>query len=248
MEILNTREEYAPDTLTIIDILGMDRLSELQLAIASNLPEETVPRVTDIIDNMVAKHITNGEQDLAQLGYATIADAIAEIGTSKGAIRTLLKGKMGVKRAVDAHHQRAVQLTQIQDRQVLRELGTTDAPIIYIDEPTDLYLVGLVTPEHCQYEGISLVHCLGNLATARAYLDRGTLLYSLREGGTEPRVTLEVNAPQAAVTQARTKNDKPLHEKSDEYDALRRSLPQLATHVEIVPPRQLRITDNIIRA
>lgn len=247
MEILTRGQDYTAETLTVVEHLGEDRMNELQMALAGYSPDGAMPSATQLIDGMIAKHTATSGQDLGEIGYATVADAIAEISTSKSAIKILLKGKMGVQRAVDAHHQRAEQLAAMLDREVLRELGITGAPTIYVDAPTNLHLVHLGTPEHCQYEGVSLVHCLGNIATASAYLSRGALLYSLREGGTEPRVTLEVNAAQAAVTQARTKNDQPLHEDSTEYHALRRSLAPLAAHVAIVAPSELTITDKIVR-
>ncbi len=246
MEALTNREGYAPVTLEIMEHLGEDRLNMLQAAIAAHTNDDTMPSAPRLLDGMVAKHICGNGQDLGELGYATVADALAEIGSSKNAMRALLKGKMGIQRAVDAHHQRAVQAAAAHDRVLLRELGIAGTSAIYIDEPTNLHLVHLATPEHCQYEGVSLVHCLGNVATATAYLLRGALLYSLREDGVEPRVTLEVDAARAAVTQARGINDQPLHEDSREYRALVRSLGPLAEHVASVSPPQLTITDKIL--
>jgi len=247
MEILIQDKRYSDQTVAVVEQMGEDRLNALQVAIAGHTPEGELPSAVRLIDGMVIKHETNEGVALGEIGYATIADALSEISSSKGAIRTLLKGKMGIQRAVDAHHQRAVQAAAMADKQLLRELGIADTATLYVDEPTDLHLVHLATPEHCQYEGISLVHCLGNLATASAYLSRGALLYSLREGGTEPRVTIEVNAAQSVVTQARGKNDQPLHEHSREYGALRRSLAPLAAHVALVATQELTITDTIIR-
>lgn len=247
METLTSREGYAPATLDIMEHLGEDRLNALQVAIATHTSDDTMPSARRLIDGMVAKHIGGSGQDLSELGYATVADALAEIGSSKNAVRALLKGKMGIQRAVDAHHQRAVQAAAAQDRVLLRELGIAGTSAIYVDEPTNLHLVHLATPEHCQYEGVSLVHCLGNIATASAYLSRGALLYSLREDGVEPRVTLEVDAARAAVTQARGRNDQPLHEDSGEYRALTCSLEPLAAHIASISPSQLTITDKVLR-
>lgn len=247
METLTNREGYEPVTLDIMEHLGEDRLNVLQVAIATHTSDDTMPSARRLIDGMVAKHIGSKGQDLGELGYATVADALAEISSSKNAVRALLKDKMGIQRAVDAHHQRAVQAAAAQDRVLLRELGIAGTPTIYVDEPTNLHLVHLATPEHCQYEGVSLVHCLGNIATASAYLSRGALLYSLREDGVEPRVTLELDDARTAVTQARGKNDQPLHEDSSEYRALTRSLEPLVAHVASVSPSQLTITDKVLR-
>ncbi len=247
MEILIQDKRYSDQTIAVVEQMGEDRLNALQVAIAGHSPEGQLPSAIRLIDGMVTKHETSEGVALGEIGYATIADALSEIGSSKGAIKTLLKGKMGIQRAVNAHRQRATQAAAMADKQLLRELGIADTATLYVDEPTDLHLVHLSTPEHCQYEGVSLVHCLGSLATATSYLSRGALLYSLREGGTEPRVTIEVNAAQAAVTQARGKNDQPLHEHSREYGALRRSLAPLAAHVALVAPPELTITDTIIR-
>lgn len=241
-------EDYSPETLLVMKHLGEERLNILQVAIASHANTETMPSARQLIEGMVSKHLLSNELDLETLGYGTIADANAEISGSKNAVRTLLKGKMGLQRAVNAHQQRALQEAAVQDRAILKELGIADKATIYVDEPTDLHLVHLSTPEHCQYEGVSLVHCLGNIATARAYLSRGALLYSLREGGIEPRVTLEVDASRRAVTQARCKNDnQPLHADSREYHALTRSLAPLAAHVAVIAPAQLTITDKVLR-
>jgi len=247
METLTNREGYAPVTLNIMEHLGEDRLNVLQVAIATHTSDDTMPSARRLIDGMATKHISNSGQDLAELGYGTVADALAEIGSSKNTVPAMLKGKMSIQRAVDAHHQRAVQAAAAQDKVLLRELGIAGTSAIYVDEPTNLHLVHLATPEHCQYEGVSLVHCLGNIATASAYLSRGALLYSLREDGVEPRVTLEVDADRAAVTQARGRNDQPLHEDSSEYRALTRSLEPLAAHVASVSPSQLTITDKVLR-
>jgi hypothetical protein len=247
METIIQRERYSDQTIAVVEQMGEDRLNALQVAIAGHSPEGQLPSAIRLIDGMVTKHEINEGVALGEIGYATIADALSEIGTSKGAVKTLLKGKMGIQRAVDAHHQRAAQVAAAADKQLLRELGIADTATLYVDEPTNLHLVHLSTPEHCQYEGVSLVHCLGNLATASAYLTRGALLYSLREDGTEPRVTIEVSAEQSAVTQARGKNDQPLHEDSTEYHALRRSLAPLAAHVALVAPPALTITDTIVR-
>lgn len=247
METLIRRDEYSQETIAILEHLGEDRLNVLQVVIANHSNEGDMPSARRLIEAMVVKHTNSSGVDMAELGYGTIADAIAEIGASKNATKALLKGKMGLQRAVDAHRQRAVQAAASLDKARLRELGVAATPTIYVDEPTDLHLVHLVTPEHCQYEGARLVHWLGNIATASAYLARGALLYSLREGGTEPRVTLEVDAGQRAVTQARQRHDQPLHEDSVEYHALLRSLEPLATHVSTIAPAPLTITDKVLR-
>lgn len=247
METLIRRADYSPETITIMEHLGEDRLNMLQVTLAEHANGGDMPSATRLIEAMVAKHASSTDVDLAELGYGTIADAIAEIGDSKNAARALLRGKMGIRRAVDAHHQRAAQAAAALDLAIIRELGTAGTSTIYVDEPSNLHLVHLATPEHCQYEGVSLVHCLGNLATASAYLARGALLYSLREGGTEPRVTLEVDAHRQTIIQARQKNDQPLHEDSIEHHALLRSLEPLAAHVALAAPPQLTITDKILR-
>lgn len=247
MENLIQNKRYSDQTIAVVEQMGEDRLNALQVAIAGHSPEGQLPSAIQLIDGMVSKHESNEGVALGKIGYATIADALSEIGSSKGAIKTLLKGKMGIQRAVDAHRQQAAQAAATVDKQRLRELGIADTATLYVDEPTDLHLVHLSTPEHCQYEGVSLVHCLGNIATASAYLSRGALLYSLRERGTEPRVTIEVHAAQSAITQARSKNDQPLHEDSREYHALRRSLAPLAAHVALAAPPELTITDTVIR-
>lgn len=247
METLTTREGYLPETHTILERLGEDRLQALQVAIADHSTTEVVPDVRQLIESMVTRHLTSGRQELGELGYSTIADAIAGLGTTKDAATKFSRNKVGVKGAVNAHHARAIQAAATQSRAMLRELGTVGTPSIYVDESTSLHLVRLSTLEHCQYEGVSLVNCLGILATATAYLSRGALLYSLRENGTEPRVTLEVDAAQAAVIQARAKHDQPLHEDSDEYGALRRSLGPLAAHLSPQQSVKLTITDKVMR-
>jgi len=247
MEKIIQNEQYSDQTVAVVEQMGEDRLNALQLAIEGHSPEGQAPSALRLIDDMLNKHKTNEKVALGEIGYATIADALSEIGTSKGAVKTLLRGKMGIQRAVDAHHQRATQVAATANKQLLRELGLADTATLYVDEPTNLHLVHLSTPEHCRYEGVMLVHCLGNLATASAYLERGALLYSLREDGTEPRVTIEVDVARSAVTQARGKNDQPLLEDSSEYEALRRSLRSLTAHVSPALSQELTIADRIIR-
>lgn len=246
MEAIIQETKYADGTLTIVEQMGEDRINALQVAIAGQSTDGHIPSAVRLIDAMVTKHEGANGTALDEIGYGTLADALSEIGSSKGAVKALLKGKMGIQRAVDAHHQRAAQVAAAADKQLLRELGIAGTTTVHVDEPTDLHLVHLSTPEHCQYEGVSLVHCLGNIATATAYLSRGALLYSLRERGTEPRVTIEVDAEQAAVTQARGKNDQPLHADGREYHALRRSLAPLAAHVAMLAPQPLIIADRVI--
>ncbi|HEY4964302.1 MAG TPA: PcfJ domain-containing protein [Candidatus Saccharimonadales bacterium] len=246
MEILTTQEGYSPETLIVMERMGEDRLGALQAAIDEHSGQEAPSSAGLLIEGMVTRHTQAGKQGLEEIGYSTVADSLAEIGTSKGATRALLRGKMGLQRAVEAHHQRALQAAKAQYSATLRELGILGTTTIYVDQPTDLHIVHLSTPEHYQYEGVSLVHCLGDLVTANEYHSRGALLYSLREGGVEPRATLEVDAQQAAVTQARTKHDQPLHENSGEYHALRRGLVPLAAHVAKITHPQLTITDKVL--
>ena len=152
MEI--TRLQLHSEDHTAVDgRMGEDRLNGLQLAIALNIQGVQMPEALDLIDDMLVEYTENGGQSLAEIGYGTVADALAEIGLSKSAIKTLLKGKMSVQRAVDKQR--------------------------------------------------------------------------------------------SAVSQARSKNDRPLHEDSREYHALRRSLTPLAAHVAIQRPPELRITDKI---
>lgn len=247
MKELNTEERSSPVAEAIKQQLGEDRLNILQVALATHAEGDTMPSARQLIDGIVDRHLQAGGQDLEELGVSTIADALAEIATSKNAARALMRGKLSVKRAVDAHHQRAAQAAAAQDKATLRELGIAGTSAIYIDAPTDLHLVHLSTPEHCQYEGVSLVHCLGNIATARDYLSRGTLLYSLRKDGIEPRVTIEVDPHRAEVTQARRMHDLPLHEDSGEYQALDRALSPLAAHVATVGEPTLTLIDKVIR-
>ena len=247
MKKISMYESTSSEAEVIKDEIGEERLNILQVALAQHNEGDVMPSARNLIDDIVSKHLQKGGQDLKELGIATIADALAEVASSKNATRALMRGKLSVMRVVDAHHQRAVQVAESQNSTVLRELGISGTSAICIDEPTDLHLVHLSTPEQCQYEGVSLVHCLGNLATSRDYLSRGKLLYSLRKYGTEPRVTIEVDAQRSEIPQARTKNDQPLHEDSVEYHALERVLGPLAVHVAMVGPPQLTIVDKIIR-
>lgn len=242
MEILNPDETYSAETLTIIERIGEDRLNVLQLAIDSRSNVETTPSAPQLIDSLVSHHFRHDGDDLSKIGYSTIADAIAEIGTSRGATRTFLRQKMSLQRAVNAHHAKARHLAIAQDREDLRQQGTAGTVEIY-EDPNGLVLVELSTIPHYQFEGISLQHCLGSLASASAYLARGAKLFSLREDGIEPRATLEVDAKKAAVIQARRKHDKPLNDASDEYGALTRGLVPLARHVGVV---SLVIADKVL--
>jgi hypothetical protein len=247
MEIIIQREQYSDQTLTVFERMGEDRLNVLQVAIAGHAQEGQLPSAIRLIDDMVTKHEASEDVALARIGYATIADALSEVAASKTATKALLKGKMSIGRAIDAHRLRAAEAAKVADGALLRELGIAGTATLYVDEPTDLHLVHLSTVEHYQYEGVSLVNCLSNPATAGAYLARGALLYSLREGGTEPRVAIEVSPEQLAVTQARRKHDEPLHEDSSEYGALRRALAPLAAHVALIAPPKLTVTDSVIR-
>ena len=234
-----------PEAEAILDRMGMDRVGRLQTALLEHAEDDGRPNAIEMIGSVVASHIQRGARPIEEIGIATVADALADIALSKGASRALLRGKMGIVRAVNAHHARAEKIATESNIAELQRLGTSGAPTIWIDKPSGLNLVRLLTPEHCQYEGVSLVHCLGDIAVAREYLDRGALLYSLRLGGKEPRATLEVDAQQSAIIQARKKHDMPLHRRDIEYQALMRSIHPLSLQPAHYSGKRLTITDTV---
>lgn len=233
---------YQDSTYIIADSLGDERIAAMQQKLGSaEIPDGITPDVLDIVDHMVRKHVDGNRPDLALLGYSTIADALEEACDSKKATAALIAGRMGLTGAVKAHHNRAVMAAAALSLEDLRELGTTGTPLIYEDRPTSLHLVQLTTAEHCQFEGATLVHCLSNIVIARKYLSEGRQLYSLRDQGMTPVVTIEIKPEQAAVNQARGYKDRALRVGSREYGAVERSLEPLANYVNI---RSLTVTDG----
>lgn len=225
-------EPKPSETDVIVRRMGQERLSKLQLAIGRHAGGDAVPLVVNVIDELVERERKKGREDtLRELGYATIADSLSEL-TSKRSVRRLLGRGITIRAAVEAHNRRAEQAAAEQSKTLLRERGVTGTPLIYDDNPNSgLLLVRLINSEQCLYEGVCLLNCLANKLTTRDYLDRGALLYSLREEGTIPRATIEVDPSISAIVQARGCRNKQLDRDSPEYGALERSLDSLAAHV-----------------
>lgn len=246
MKDLRNPDWSSHEVEAIMARIGEERLDQLQNALTKHTIEGVErPDAVELIGGVIARHIRHGSTDIEEIGLATAADALAEIANSKSASVALLRGRMNMVRAVHAHRQRARAVVAEADILQLRQQGTAGTMTLAVDTPSELHLVHLSAPEHCQYEGISLVHCLGNIATARDYLERGAMLYSLRLGGLEPRATIEVDTQEANVIQARAKRDSPLRVDGIEYQALTRLLEPLAEHA-LADSRQLTIVDKVI--
>jgi hypothetical protein len=222
---------YQDSTWLILGSLGEGRLEAMQQRLKqSEVPDIDKLDLPEAIDHMVRKHVNGQRPDLSLLGYGTIADALEEVCDSTNATTALVAGRLGITGAVKVHHLRAEEEARKLSVEDLREQGTANTPLIHIDEETGLHLVKLTTPEHCQFEGKSLVHCLVNIVTAKRYLERGAQLYSLRQDGVTPRVTIEIVPEQAVLKQLRGHRDRALHIKGSEYAAAMRSLGPLATY------------------